>query len=163
MHFPPPPGTRAVDSSLLFSVRGATAWPGGAVGSVYEVEPSGTKFSKPATIALSYGGADLGSLSPDDLLVGTAVGSSWQSLGNAVVHADSKTVASTTTHLSIFSLIAAGTAVRTWPFRVFSFPIKPSVEVFPAIEFLTMPQIPQEMNEYVMHLMQDAGQYMSGF
>jgi hypothetical protein len=101
----------AVDSSILFSVRTATAWPSGAVGSVYEVDPSGTKFTKPATIALSYGGIDLGSLSPDDLLVENAVGSGWQSLGTAVNDTDAKTVASTTSHLSVFGLVPSRNGV----------------------------------------------------
>ncbi len=95
----------AIDGSILFSVKAATAWPSGAVGQVYEVEPSGTRFAKPATIALSYAGLGLASSAAANLFVGTAVGSSWQSLGSAVNDSRAQTVASTTTHLSVFGLV----------------------------------------------------------
>jgi hypothetical protein len=95
----------AIEGSVVFAVRAATAWPSGAVGIVYEVEPSGTRFAKPATIALSYAGADLGKATPSELFVGTAVGASWQSLGTAVNDPSAQTVASTTTHLSVFGLV----------------------------------------------------------
>jgi len=99
----------ALDGSVVFSVKAATAWPAGAVGQVYEVEPSGTRFSKPATIALSYAGLNLGAASAANLFVGTAVGSSWQSLGTAVNDAHAQTIASTTTHLSVFGLVLFAT------------------------------------------------------
>jgi hypothetical protein len=95
----------AIDGSIVFAVKAATAWPSGAVGTVYEVEPSGTRFSKPATIALSYAGIDLGARAAADLFVGTAVGSSWESLGTAVNDTHAQTVASTTAHLSVFGLV----------------------------------------------------------
>jgi hypothetical protein len=96
----------AIDGSIVFSVKAATAWPSGAVGQVYEVEPSGTQFSKPATIALSYAGLNIDAATAAKLFVGTAVGASWQSLGTAVNDTRAQTVASTTTHLSVFGLVA---------------------------------------------------------
>jgi hypothetical protein len=96
----------AIDGSIVFSVKAATAWPSGAVGQVYEVEPSGTQFSKPATIALSYAGLNIDAATAAQLFVGTAVGASWQSLGTAVNDTRAQTVASTTTHLSVFGLVA---------------------------------------------------------
>jgi hypothetical protein len=101
----------AMDGSIVFSVRAATAWPSGAVGQVYEVEPSGTQFSKPATIALSYAGLNIDAATAARLFVGTAVGSSWQSLGTAVNDTRAETVASTTTHLSVFGLVAFAAGV----------------------------------------------------
>jgi hypothetical protein len=98
----------ALDGSIVFSVKAATAWPTGAVGQVYEVEPSGTRFSQPATIALSYAGLNIDAATAAKLFVGTAVGPSWQSLGTAVNDARAQTVASTTTHLSVFGLVAFG-------------------------------------------------------
>jgi hypothetical protein len=98
----------AIGESIVFAVRQATAWPAGAVGQVYEVEPSGTHFGKPATISLSYAGLALGSAKPADLFVGTAVGSVWESLGTAVNDSGGKTIASTTTHLSVFGLVVRG-------------------------------------------------------
>jgi hypothetical protein len=95
----------ALGESIVFAVRQATAWPAGAVGQVYEVEPSGTRFALPATISLSYAGVALGAARPVDLFVGTAIGSSWQSLGTAVIDSDKETIASTTTHLSVFGLV----------------------------------------------------------
>jgi hypothetical protein len=103
-----PPG--AIDDSIVFAVKAATAWPAGAVGTVYEVEPSGTRFAKPATIKLSYAGLDLGARSATGLFVGTATGASWQSLGTAVNDAHAQTVASTTSHLSVFGLVFFGSA-----------------------------------------------------
>ncbi|HVW25311.1 MAG TPA: hypothetical protein VHC69_08060 [Polyangiaceae bacterium] len=96
----------ALAGSIVFSVNAATAWPAGAVGQVYEVEPSGTHFSTPATISLSYAGLNVSAATAANLFVGTAVGSSWQSLGTAVNDSRAQTVASTTTHLSVFGLVA---------------------------------------------------------
>jgi hypothetical protein len=96
----------AIDGSIVFSVKAATAWPSGAVGQVYEVEPSGTQFSKPATIALSYAGLNIDAATAARLFVGTAVGASWQSLGTAVNDTKGQTVASSTTHLSVFGLVS---------------------------------------------------------
>jgi hypothetical protein len=96
----------AIDGAIVFSVRAATAWPSGAVGQVYEVEPSGTQFAKPATIALSYAGLNIDAATAAKLFVGTAVGSSWQSLGTAVNDTKAQTVASSTTHLSVFGLVS---------------------------------------------------------
>jgi hypothetical protein len=95
----------ALGESIVFAVRAATAWPAGAVGQVYEVEPSGTVFGKPATISLSYAGINLGTAKPSALFVGTAVGSSWEPLGTSVNDAGTKTIASTIMHLSIYGLV----------------------------------------------------------
>jgi hypothetical protein len=69
---------------------------------VYDIGPTGTQFLKPATVALRYADADVGTKGPAAFAASTVVGSEWVSLAAQVLDTSAHTLAGQTTHLSIF-------------------------------------------------------------
>jgi hypothetical protein len=100
-----PPG--ALDHAVTFTI-GATAAPlSGAVGPVFEVGPSGTRFAAPASVAIRYTPAELEGGTPSDLVVATVFGGNWQALAAGLVDPATSTVSGETPHLSPFGLVHA--------------------------------------------------------
>ena len=82
-----------------------TSSPGGAVGTVYEIGPSGTQFSAPVTLSLHYDPANLNGAAEGSLRVATFAAGTWQILAGAAVDTSAKIVTGTTTHLSLYGLV----------------------------------------------------------
>jgi hypothetical protein len=84
-----------------------TSSPGaGALGTVYELGPSGTQFSSPVTLSLHYDSANLNGVSEGSLRLATFAAGNWQILAGAAVDTSAKTVTGTTTHLSPYGIVA---------------------------------------------------------
>ena len=90
----------ALDADLMMTAESAPAPASGAVGTVFEIGPTGTQFKQPVTIALSYGAE-----APSDLRVATYADGAWQVLANYAVDADHHTISGTTMHLSPYALV----------------------------------------------------------
>ena len=101
-----PPGALADD--LTIPIRPVASPVAGATGQVFEIEPSGTQFTVPATVTLSYANVDLGGSSPGVFAVGTVVGAVWQALPGQILDVTAQTIPGTTTHLSPYALVAQG-------------------------------------------------------
>jgi hypothetical protein len=96
----------ALPADVTVTVTPTSAPGGGAVGTVYEIGPTGTQFSSPVTLSLHYDSANLNGASEGSLRVATFAGGSWQILAGAAVDTSTKTVTGTTTHLSPYGIVA---------------------------------------------------------
>lgn len=94
----------ALSVRLHITIDPAEAWPAGALGPVFEVRPSGTRFAVPATFVYRFQPADIAPLPPTDVRFGVAEGASWRRLATTVVSSMS-TAAAQTTHLSTYGLV----------------------------------------------------------
>ena len=94
----------ALSGPVSIAIFPLEAWPRGALGPVFEIVPSGTVFTKPATLTYHYEDADLGAVSPDSVRVALATGAAWQPLASTV-DVDAKTVTTTLQHLSVYGLV----------------------------------------------------------
>ena len=81
----------------------------GAIGTVYELGPTGTQFALPVTLSFAYSPTSLGTTDPSLLRVATFAAGSWQILSGASMDPKGLTVFGTTTHLSPYALISAAT------------------------------------------------------
>lgn len=97
----------ALPSDLTVTVTPTTSPGGAAVGTVYEIGPTGTKFAMPVTLTLAYDPTKLGGADPSMLRVATYASGSWQMLPGAKVDTTAMTVSGTTTHLSPYALVTA--------------------------------------------------------
>jgi len=97
----PPNALRAPVSILMLPVD---AWPDGALGHVYQIEPNGLQFLIPATLTFTYAATELGELLPSSLRMAQAIGSSWQPLVSTV-NVGERTVTSKLEHLSVYGII----------------------------------------------------------
>ncbi len=96
----------AISGNVTITVAPAEAPAAGAVGSVYEIGPSGTQFAMPVTLTLHYASASLGGTSESSLRVATFAQGSWHLLPGAIVDTQAKTVSGVTTHLSPYAIVA---------------------------------------------------------
>ena len=105
----------AVGGNVTITTEPATPPAAGAVGTVYEIGPSGTQFAMPVTLTLYYAAADVAGMTESSLRVATFAGGSWQILPGAVVDTQNKTVSGVTTHLSPYAIVteAAGKTCAT--------------------------------------------------
>ncbi len=105
----------AVGGNVTITTEPATPPAAGAVGTVYEIGPSGTQFAMPVTLTLHYAAADVAGMTESSLRVATFAGGSWQILPGAVVDTQDKTVSGVTTHLSPYAIVteAAGKTCAT--------------------------------------------------
>ena len=108
-----PPG--ALPADVTITTEPATAPAQGAVGTVYEIGPTGTQFAMPVTLTLHYDAANLAGAAESSLRVATFAGGAWQLLPGAVVDRQAKTVSGVTTHLSPYAIVteAAGKTCAT--------------------------------------------------
>lgn len=94
----------AVASDLGITVQAMAAAPAGAVGTAFEIGPSGTQFLTPATVTLSYDVASLGGRSEGEVTLATFVDGSWQELDSITRDLAQHTLSGQTMHLSIFGM-----------------------------------------------------------
>src|SRR4051794_28629791 len=95
----------ALPGNVTITTEPAAAPAEGAVGTVYEIGPTGTQFAMPVTLTLHYDGAALGGASESSLRVATYAGGAWQLLPGATVDTQAKTVSGVTTHLSPYAIV----------------------------------------------------------
>src|SRR6185436_18401877 len=95
----------ALPANVTITTEPAEAPATGAVGTVYEIGPTGTQFAMPVTLTLHYDGASLGGADESSLRVATFAGGAWQLLPGAVVDKQAKTVSGVTTHLSPYAIV----------------------------------------------------------
>jgi hypothetical protein len=97
-----PAGSLSTTASIaIFPVE---AWPGGALGPVFQIEPTGLAFGIPATLTYHYVAADIGATAPAALRLANAIGARWVPLESSVDVAAS-TVSTQIPHLSIYGLV----------------------------------------------------------
>jgi hypothetical protein len=94
----------ALRSPAAITMHQLEAWPDGAIGQVFQVEPSGITFDVPATLTYNYDAAEIGATAPTDLRLGLALGSSWVPLPSTVDTAAHK-VSANIAHLSTYGLL----------------------------------------------------------
>ena len=95
----------ALPADVTITTEPAEAPAAGAVGTVYEIGPTGTQFAMPVTLTLHYDMTALSGASESSLRVATFAGGSWQLLPGAVVDTQAKTVSGVTTHLSPYAIV----------------------------------------------------------
>ena len=95
----------ALPADVTITTEPAAAPAAGAVGTVYEIGPTGTQFAMPVTLTLHYDMAALSGATESSLRVATFAGGSWQLLPGAVVDTQAKTVSGVTTHLSPYAIV----------------------------------------------------------
>jgi hypothetical protein len=97
----------AIDRLIGFSIIAVTPAPAGAVGPVYDIEPTGTFFGIPALVTFKPAPTDLGGLAlPTLRLANVSLGGSWVPLPQSLTDLGIGTVRARTDHLTRFGLIA---------------------------------------------------------
>jgi hypothetical protein len=111
----------ALGTNTTITITPADPPADGAVGTVYEIGPTGTQFSVPVTLTLSYADLDLGGASESSLRVATYGAGGWQILAGASIDTAHKTVSGLTSHLSPYTLILedSGAVCATFSLRPF--------------------------------------------
>jgi hypothetical protein len=104
----------ALRSEIAVAIRELEAWPDGAIGKVFQIEPSGIEFDTPAKLTYTYDAAEIGSAPPAALQLGYATGSSWTPLASTVDQAAHK-VSASIAHLSTYGLLAPAGDAGTPP------------------------------------------------
>jgi hypothetical protein len=99
----------ALPSDVTVTIAPTTPPGSGAIGTVYELGPTGTQFAIPATLTFDYGATSLGGTDPALLRVATFAAGSWQILSGASVNPQAQTVSGTTRHLSPYAITSAAT------------------------------------------------------
>jgi hypothetical protein len=96
-----PPG--ALGGTTDISVRERASPGEGEVGVVYEIGPTGTRFSSPVTLTIAYSPDDLAGRPEDQLKIATFANGSWQALADNLVDTKNHSVSGTTMHLSPYA------------------------------------------------------------
>jgi len=100
----------ALPSDVMMTIEAASAPGNGAVGTVYEIGPTGTQFAMPVTLTFDYSAVALNGTPPSALRVATFASGDWQVLAGGSVDTAAKTVSGTTMHLSPYAIVAATAA-----------------------------------------------------
>ena len=98
-----------VPSGALGSAVTVTVTPSsmpGAIGTAYDIEPTGTTFATPVTMTFHYGAVDVGGITPDQIVPAVFAGGSWTALDGYSLDTGAETVSGTTTHLSPYGAVA---------------------------------------------------------
>ena len=106
----PPGALRAPISVVIVPLE---AWPSGALGQVFDIEPSGIQFATPATITYTFEDAELAGANPAALRLGLAEGPNWTPLVSRV-DLVRHLVSASIPHLSVYGLLAP----TSWRIRV---------------------------------------------
>jgi hypothetical protein len=96
----------ALDAQVAVTVTPIASPTAGAVGTAYEIGPTGTQFKSPVTIAFAYTPGELGGRPPASFAVSTLVAGTWQAIGAPSVDVQALTIAGQTMHLSPYALVA---------------------------------------------------------
>src|SRR3972149_10174401 len=100
-----PSGALSQDTGITVAV--VSNQPSGNIGTAYEFGPDGTTFNKPVTISITYDEASLPSgVIESDIKLGMITNNQWQEITNSVVDTVANIVSGTTSHLSIYGVIA---------------------------------------------------------
>ena len=94
----------ALRSQVAIGIHALEAWPEGALGQVFQIEPSGINFAVPATLTYTYTPAEIGNAPPAGLRLGYATGSSWSAIPSTVDQAGHK-VSASIAHLSTYGML----------------------------------------------------------
>ena len=94
----------ALSTSVTFTISTSSAAPSGAISGAYDINPEGTAFALPATLAFHYTPPELGSTSTDDLAISYASNGTWEPAGTTVVDTEKDSASTTITHLSAWAL-----------------------------------------------------------
>ena len=91
----------------------------GAIGTAYEIGPTGTTFAQPVTLTFHYDPAMIGSLPLSSIVIATIVSGEWQPIDGIVASTSAQTISGTTTHLSTYALwqraqVDAGADQNPW-------------------------------------------------
>ncbi len=102
-----PAGALSQDTAIAVAV--ASNPPAGNIGTAYDFGPDGTNFSQPVTISITYDDANLpGGVTESNLTLGTVANNQWTAVANATVDTVTNVVSGTTTHFSVYGVIAVG-------------------------------------------------------
>lgn len=98
----------ALSDMVAMTITPVGTPPAGAVGTVYDIRPSGTQLSPPATLTLTYDPSALPSgVEPGDLAIGTHMNGAWVEL--ATTHgAGTPTLSAPVSHFSLFGAVPTG-------------------------------------------------------
>lgn len=104
----------AVSADIEITIDRVTAPATGAIGQVFEIGPTGTKFTQPVTLTFRYADADLGGNAPNKFAASTVINGAWQAIASSVIDPAARTIAGTTTHLSPYAIarLAEATTVE---------------------------------------------------
>ncbi|OGW13930.1 MAG: hypothetical protein A2035_03980, partial [Nitrospirae bacterium GWA2_42_11] len=100
-----PSGSLSQDTGI--TVTAVSNQPSGNIGTAYEFGSDVTTFNEPVTISITYDEAFLPSgVSESDIKLGMITNNQWQEITNSVVDTIANIVSGTTSHLSIYGVIA---------------------------------------------------------
>ncbi len=103
-----PAGALFQDTAIAVGI--ASSLPGGTIGTAYDLSPGGTTFSQPVTISITYDETSLPlGVTESSLTLGSVTNSQWTAVANATVDTVANIVSGTTTHFSVYGVIACGT------------------------------------------------------
>ncbi len=104
-----PAGALSQDTAIVVAV--ASNPPAGSIGTAYGFAPEGTNFSQPVSISISYDDTALpGGVTESNLTLGTVTNNQWTAVANATVDTAANVVSGTTTHFSVYGVIAVSEA-----------------------------------------------------
>ena len=102
----------ALTETANITVATVSNQPSGNMGAAYEVGPDGTTFNQPVTISVTYDEASLPSgVKESDLKLGAVINNQWEALSNSTVDTATNVISGTTTHLSIYGILAVSSSV----------------------------------------------------
>jgi hypothetical protein len=95
--------SKALSEPATITIAALEAWPAGALGAAFEIDPTGLQFTAGATLVYHYDN-EIGANAPADLRLARANGTVWTPL-DSKVDADAHTVSAVLEHLSVYGLI----------------------------------------------------------
>jgi hypothetical protein len=99
----------ALPANVAITVQAASAPATGALGTVFDIGPTGTQFATPVTMTFHYDSTDLASHAAAELRAATYANGGWQILPGFKEDTTAMTVSGLTTHLSPYGVVVAAT------------------------------------------------------
>jgi hypothetical protein len=94
---------KSVSDPVPITIAALDAWPSGALGRAFQIDPSGLMFAKGATLVYHYDD-EIGDNDPSELRLALASGTVWTPLESSV-DAAAHTVSAQLQHLSVYGLL----------------------------------------------------------
>jgi hypothetical protein len=91
----------ALSADTVITIAAASGVPSGAIGTAYEISPTGTAFLKPAGLVIALGTT----AGAGRLAIGTVTSGQWTPLAMSSASSDGKSVTALLTHLSPYGVI----------------------------------------------------------